>query len=82
MERQISASYDDVCRVCGELYIQAQLRARQVEESQIQLVDSLNSQLGAGRAEQERLLKELATLRTAYNELYGKRDSHTPLASG
>ena len=82
MEKQITASYDDVCRICGELYIDSQLKLRAMEDAQIQLTQSLNEQLGVSRAENERLTKELATLRTAYNELYAKRDSNTSPAGG
>jgi hypothetical protein len=82
MDKQLAASYDDVCRICGELYIQVQLKLKMVEENQMQLVNDLNKQVGKTSSDNERLQKELNTLRIAYNELYAKGNSNSPAIVG
>lgn len=82
MDGQLAASYDDVCRICGELYIQAQMKLSKMESNQSELVEHLNKQLAKTASDNDRLNKEISTLRTAYNELHAKRDSNPPTSVG
>jgi len=68
MDKQVSASYDDVCRICGELYIQVNLNMKKMESLQIELVEGLQSQIASLTAEKDKLHRELLSLRAAWNE--------------